>query len=99
MSSLRIDRSADGGPDRLDVAGELDISTVDDFAAAIESTSPDSTITLNLAALTFMDSSGLKALLHARSSGRELVLENVRPEPLRILQLAEVTDLFGVASA
>ncbi|MCA1690375.1 MAG: STAS domain-containing protein, partial [Actinobacteria bacterium] len=44
------------------VTGELDLATVDDFAAAVEAQLPDGPVLLDLSGLSFMDSSGVRIL-------------------------------------
>ncbi|MEA2302102.1 MAG: anti-sigma factor antagonist [Solirubrobacteraceae bacterium] len=44
------------------VTGELDLATVDDFAAAVEAQLPDGPVLVDLSGLSFMDSSGVRIL-------------------------------------
>jgi anti-anti-sigma factor len=92
------------GPDgslALAVAGELDISGVDEFLARagdlVESGADP--VDLDLGGVTFIDSSGLGALVRLQktvtSTGRRLQLVNV-PRPVsRILELTGLSDLFA----
>lgn len=74
--------------------GELDLSTVDAFVHAVrEAEATDaSRIVLDLSALTFMDSSGLKALLeaHTRSQTDSDRLRVIRG-PRRVQRVFELT--------
>lgn len=95
MASLYVEPSEEDSH-RFKVVGELDFGAVDVFADAISAVPANTTIVLDLDSLSFVDSSGLKALLHARSGGRQVVLANPRSQTLRILEIAEVIDLFPI---
>jgi anti-sigma B factor antagonist len=58
--SVSVDRSA--RPAIATVAGELDLATADRFVAAISEALIAGPVLLDLAGLTFMDSSGVRAL-------------------------------------
>ena len=77
----------------LRLRGELDLATADDLRQML-ATLPNgaSTVTLDLADLTFMDSSGLQVLWeHTRTlNDGSLVLENA---PRHIRRLFEITGL------
>ena len=109
-----LDVTIRDGPDRVHVelSGELDLATapkLEDELRRIEDVGP-ALIVLDLRPLTFMDSSGLRALLatdaRAREAGRRLVLirgdERVQ-RVLRITRLDErleiVDDVDAVAGA
>ena len=53
---------------------------------------------VDLAALTFIDSSGISALIEMRRrlavDGRELRLENVSPPAAHVFELTGLTDIF-----
>jgi anti-anti-sigma factor len=73
----------------LRLAGELDISTVGDLRAALE-TLPDGAATLDLGGLSFIDASGLHALeQYARSlnGSAPLRLDNVSAHVRRLFEL------------
>jgi anti-anti-sigma factor len=76
---------------RLRLFGELDLSTVGDLLEAL-GTLPDDADVLDLAALSFMDASGLHALeqyaQETRNGAGPLVLENV---PAHVRRLFEIT--------
>ena len=86
----------DGGRWEACLEGDLDAATLDVFTQFLDGAPPRATIVLEMNSLMFMDSSGLRALLRAHLAGRSLVLKNPRPEVIRILQIAEVLDLFPV---
>jgi anti-anti-sigma factor len=85
----------------LAVSGDLDISGVDDFIdhadRLLEST--PGTIDIDLGGVTFIDSSGLGALVRvqksAHASGQRLRLAHVTRPVSRILDLTGLTDMFA----
>jgi anti-anti-sigma factor len=71
------------------LVGELDLSTVGEFCATLE-TLPAGANVLDLAELSFMDASGLHAVERYASSlngARPLVLENVPTHVRRLFQM------------
>lgn len=60
-----------GGRTVLEPAGELDIGTVPEFRAAVEQAARSGHVLVDLSRLTFMDSSGLRALLEAARDARD----------------------------
>jgi anti-anti-sigma factor len=83
----------------LAVAGELDLMTSRELAAALRDLDREEEIVLDLAEVTFIDSMGMHALLsYARSfdSTRPLVIANPPPAVLRLLELASVKDMPGI---
>lgn len=99
MAEFATSSGPDGAP-ALAIAGELDISGVDEFlarAGALIDTGADP-VDLDLGRMTFIDSSGLGALVRLQrsltSEGRQLQLLNV-PRPVsRLLELTGLSDLF-----
>ena len=74
---------------RLD--GELDLATAEDLLAAIrEHDERDSQLDLDFSDVTFMDSSGLRALLEAASerNGADLVILDPTPQVRRVLDIS-----------
>ena len=92
MTQLRIETLRIGEELELRLDGELDVATAEDFACAVLATPPGSTIVLALDQLMFLDSSGLRAILHARNAGRRIELANPRPSILRVLEIAAVLE-------
>ncbi len=86
------------------VAGEVDAHTAPtmlaELLAAVER---EPRIAVDLAAVTFMDSQGLAALLRARQEaerrGGELRLEQVSPRVLKLLQLTRMDTVFALPPA
>jgi anti-sigma B factor antagonist len=85
----------------LAVSGDLDISGVEDFLAqANRLLEADAhLIDVDLGGVTFLDSSGLGALVRLQKrvteDGRELRLANVPRAVSRVLALTGLTDLFA----
>jgi anti-anti-sigma factor len=75
----------------LRLAGELDMATSEELLIAIRERGPDVQVTLDFSGITFMDSSGLRALLEA-AKGREdddaLVLLDPNPQVRRVLDIS-----------
>ena len=84
--------------------GDLDISTAPRLAAAVEAAVADGarTLVVDLAGLTFIDSTGLRWLLTLaeRSRGDGLDLELVRPRPalMRLFELTATADVLPFGS-
>jgi anti-sigma B factor antagonist len=88
----------------VSVAGELDLVTVGDFARAVESALATGAVTIDMRELTFMDSSGVRALntalSQAASQGRRLrVLDGMHPSVVRLLQLTGMLGLLPIEAA
>lgn len=85
------------GVEHLAVAGELCLSTSGEFETAVAGVPEDALlVVLDLSAVTFIDSSGMHAILRAaarfRATGRRLVLLNDSPVIERLFELAGVHD-------
>ena len=92
------DRRADDG--RLFVHGEIDEHVADDFLAALD----DPAVTaVDLTAVTFIDSSGLRSLLIARAArledGTTLTICGVSPAVARLLDVAGLRDVLDPAAS
>jgi anti-anti-sigma factor len=93
-------RPYDDGSLRLAVAGELDMDTVGQLGAAVDealTAHRPTQMIIDLGAVTFLGSSGLRALLTAQrmagERGAALRIENARGAVLRVLS---VTGLLGI---
>jgi anti-anti-sigma factor len=75
----------------LSVAGELDLATADELAARLEKEGRgEGDLTLDLAELSFVDSTGIRALIRAADgmAGRgRLILRDPSPAVRRVLEL------------
>ena len=81
------------GHHELELRGELCIASLDPLAAALAEI--DGAVTLDLADLRFMDSSGLGVILKRLVLGPVTLLE-VRPQVERVLQLAGLVGREGL---
>jgi anti-sigma B factor antagonist len=91
-----------GGASAIAISGELDVETAPQLAEEVEVAvwSTVGAFVLDLTELTFLDSSGLHALLRARAylarEDRSLVLICPPGPARRVLDLASVLDTFVV---
>jgi anti-sigma B factor antagonist len=87
------------------LTGELDMASAQSIRPCIEAaiTTSSGDVIVDLAAVTFMDSSGLAALLDARQlalrAGRRLGVQNIGVQPRRVLELSGVDGMFSEADA
>ena len=90
---LEIDVSETGGVRRLSLRGELDLAGIDRFEQLLTGGGP-ATFVLDMRGLTFIDSSGLRALIMAdervRADGGRIIV--VRG-PERVNDVLEVTGV------
>ena len=102
---LRTRTTTVGGASAIAVDGELDLETGPQFTDEVEVAvwGTVGAFVLDLRGLTFLDSSGLHALLRARAylarEDRALVLICPPGGPRRVLDLAGVLDTFVVYSS
>jgi anti-sigma B factor antagonist len=80
------------------LSGELDIATVDGLTDRLIEIA-GSTVVVDLAELSFMDSTGLSALVVAKnrmeSDGDVLMLTRPRPNVRRVLEITGLADWVG----
>ena len=88
----------------IEVAGELDMSTLPRFSAALQGLVGHGvldTITIDAARLVFADSSAVQALIEARAvteaEGATLRLANVGGSLGRVLEMTGLDQVFEVA--
>ena len=92
----------DGTVDTLYVAGELDIATAPELERAVDAglDGRSGEFRLDLGGLTFVDSSGAQALLHAQnaveSRGRRLMLVGARRPVRRALEVMGLCGVLGL---
>lgn len=98
MSPFTVERQLESDRIRIVVAGELDIETgprLREELLIVEAEQP-ATLVLDLRDVSFFDSTGLEIVLdaevRAREAGRTFVVLPGEGEPMRVLELAEVTD-------
>jgi anti-anti-sigma factor len=94
VSAIDIDTARDGATFTVRAAGELDMKTAPDLGRALERAQAQAdTVLLDMAGVTFMDSSGLGVLITAELRARERATRfAVRPGAAagRILAVAGV---------
>jgi anti-anti-sigma factor len=81
------------GHHELELRGELCIASLDPLAAALAEI--DGAVTLDMADLLFMDSTGLGVILRRLVQGPVTLLD-VPPQVERVLQLAGLVGLEGL---
>jgi anti-anti-sigma factor len=99
---IRVERQQDEV--HLAVAGELDLATAPALHDAVtrilgDAAEPPSVV-IDLGEVSFLDSSGLGALLRARAdvlaAGGRLTLGPVAPGPRRVIAIAGLAGTFGL---
>jgi anti-sigma B factor antagonist len=99
---LAVDRLDDDPGTTLRLSGELDLSSAGELEAAIGDVqaSGRGPLILDLAALTFMDSTGMAVLARAHRAGlqadRPVILANLGAQARRLLELAGMLEHFNV---
>ena len=79
--------------------GDLDLSTAPLLLSTVESSADGCAVALDLEAIRFIDSSGLRALLQLRSeSSGGVTLVNPSRAVSDLLELTRTSDAFPVAS-
>jgi anti-anti-sigma factor len=94
VAALEVERLESGRGIRI--AGELDLGTVSILRDALGQFVGDGEIALNLSELTFIDSTGIHALLDfARSQdGEKVILESPTEAVRRVLEILELDDSY-----
>jgi anti-anti-sigma factor len=99
MSEFAAEPGTDGRG--LLVSGELDIAVADEFLDKARAAlgAAESVLEIEFSGVTFVDSTGLGALVRLReealAAGKEVRLVNVPRQAARVLELTGLTDLFG----
>lgn len=102
MTTLTVTTSERPGGVQLDLTGELDMATapkLEEELAAVEQRRP-ALLVIDLRPLTFMDSSGLRALVaadnRAREEGRRLVLIRGRDRVQRVFSITRLDERLEI---
>lgn len=97
--------TSDAGTSTVTLSGELDIATADqltDALAGVESTSGDRRV-IDLTAVSFMDSTGLRVLIAANrdaaAGGYSLVIVTGDSPAKRVLELTRMDEHMQVVTA
>jgi anti-anti-sigma factor len=104
--ALVTSQHLDDGAAIIDVRGELDVTTVNAFRTVLVDTIRKyrpARVVVDMLRVTFMDSTGIGALVvgynAAHELGAEFVVRNPSPFVLRQLHITGLTDVFGVPAA
>jgi len=93
-------RLVEDGPVRLDVVGEIDLATVDVFAAAIADALDEfRLVEVDMSGVSFIDSTGLRALLEATATcgrSRQLVVVGPSRQADHLFDITGVRELLGI---
>ena len=89
------------GAVRVALFGELDISTAAEFDAHIpEMLQPGRSVVIDMAGISFLDSTGIRSLLLAKremeSNNVSVALRNWPPRVLRVIEAAGLVGVLGV---
>jgi anti-sigma B factor antagonist len=80
------------------VRGEIDTVSVPTLKAALDGIDPTSTVSVDMAGVTFMDSSGLSALavqtMRVRAEGGSLTISHPSSSVRRVVELAGMGELL-----
>jgi anti-sigma B factor antagonist len=96
--AFTLDSRAEGDRTIVSVAGEVDLATAEQMAAGVRDALAAGAVTLDLSAVVFMDSAGVRALntalRDAAHAGSELtVRQNLQPA---VVQVLELTGMLGL---
>jgi len=100
-----VTRADSGQRSTLAVSGEVDIATVEEFLTEARECldGPVEVCQIDLGDVTFIDSSGLGALVRIRAAahdrGKQVVLTNVPAAVGRLLDVTGLADVFGTRSS
>jgi anti-anti-sigma factor len=80
------------------VSGELDMETVNLFETAVGSGAGKGPLTLDLSDLTFLDSTGLHAILQATTAptSRCVILHGVRDQVRRLFEISGLSTMSNL---
>ena len=82
------------------VRGDIDIAGGPILDAALNALAPTGSVVIDLGEVSFVDSSGLRSLLtagrNARARDAAVVLRNVQPEVVRLLEITGTAEQFTI---
>jgi len=102
LSQVAIDREQQDGVAVIDVDGDVDMATVDHVGLALtDALDSGNPLVVDLVDVTFIDSTGMRAMIEARRRSRELGVPMVcvcpdRAAVWRLLELTGTTGFFEV---
>jgi anti-sigma B factor antagonist len=101
--ALVTSQHLDDGAAIIDVRGELDVTTVNGFRTLLVDTitrQQPARVVVDMLRVTFMDSTGIGALVvgynTARDVGADFVVRNPSPFVLRQLHITGLAEVFGL---
>lgn len=103
-SLVTISTASEGDTEQLVISGEVDVVSAGVVEEALMAAigKAGSSVVADLAGVSFMDSSGLRAFIVAReqaeSSGVSLRLESPQPIVERVLRVTGVAESFGIGA-
>jgi anti-sigma B factor antagonist len=104
VETFRIKAVPGDGTCTLVLSGEADLAVAADILQLGNTGLSEASITtliVDLAAVTFIDSTSIGALVQLRNAadthGKRLALDNVSPRVSQVLELAGLTVFFGIA--
>ena len=89
----------------LEVTGEVDLSTADQLAEAIDGAAEGAVelVKVDLAGVSFMDSAGLRVLVsgmkQADTKGTKLVVASPQPQVRKVFELTGLDEVLGLADS
>jgi anti-sigma B factor antagonist len=103
VTELTVEITDNGGQSVLALSGELDIDSVGKVRDKVQerlADDPPQSLSVDLADLTFIDSSGLGLLIEIRrlalASNVTFGMTNVPSGPARVIAIAGLTETFGL---
>ena len=98
---MNVSTSVGEGVAFVEVTGELDLSTADELREAVLAAMAPAvgTIRIDLHGVTFMDSTGLGALIAARNAAGAhytVVVQNPQPQVRRVFEITALDKVFNL---
>ena len=85
---------------RVPIAGEIDLATHEGFEARVSEQLTKGPVLLDLSAVTFMDSTGIRVLDTWLRDGADLVVaRELQPQVQQVLELTGLMDVLPWADA
>ena len=101
ISQATVERSVDGsGPLVVTISGEVDMSNVQSVEAKLRAVlgEPHDLVVIDLSALSFIDSSGIAALLRIAERVDRLEIRSPSSTVQRIIEATGLTDVLRLES-
>ncbi|PZS26910.1 MAG: anti-sigma factor antagonist [Pseudonocardiales bacterium] len=103
MTRIALDKAVRDGDCDVTIEGEIDLCCADDVATLATLSLDDPhlrSLTLDLAAVTFMDSTGIGALVRIRNTalevGKQLTLRDPSEPVTKVLKITGLDTVFAV---